>query len=162
MIGLRGPAILADAAIQSDGSTGLFLSDRCAIRRMPTGGDILDPYGDNVAATKPAVDSRLNMAWSRNGPSIRSFVRIDQTCFDRRGGFAPVSLPLVHGTSLRDARVAFLDPAWSCFSVSVTEAGSMSHRTKRWKSGRFLADFVAKVENRTIPKISRKVIFREL
>src|ERR1700694_514140 len=41
--------------------------------------------------------ARLNMARSRTRPSIWSFVRIDQTCFGRSGGFAPVSLPLFQG-----------------------------------------------------------------
>jgi hypothetical protein len=38
--------------------------------------------------------ARLNIARSRTQPSIWSFVRIDQTCLGRSGGFAPVSLPL--------------------------------------------------------------------
>src|SRR5579859_2744147 len=44
--------------------------------------------------------ARLNMARSRARPSIWSFVRIDQTCLGRRGGFAPVSFPLFHGTRM--------------------------------------------------------------
>ena len=44
--------------------------------------------------------ARLNMARSRARPSIWSFVLIDQTCLGRSGGFAPVSLPLFHGTRL--------------------------------------------------------------
>jgi acyl dehydratase len=30
------------------------LPDRCAIRRVPAGGDILDPDGDNITAAKVA------------------------------------------------------------------------------------------------------------
>src|SRR3954449_8655305 len=41
--------------------------------------------------------AKLNMARSRTRPSIWSFVRIDQTCLGRSGGFAPVSLPLFQG-----------------------------------------------------------------
>src|SRR5450631_1376352 len=41
--------------------------------------------------------ARLNIARSRTRPSIWSFVRIDQTCLGRSGGFAPVSLPLFQG-----------------------------------------------------------------
>src|SRR5437879_1450166 len=44
--------------------------------------------------------ARLNMARSRARPSIWSFVRIDQTCWGRSGGFAPVSFPLFHGARL--------------------------------------------------------------
>src|SRR3977135_887749 len=36
-----------------------FLSDRCSIRRAPTGGDILDADGDDVTATKLAVDCQI-------------------------------------------------------------------------------------------------------
>ncbi len=35
--------------------------------------------------------ARLNIARSRTRPSIWSFVRIDQTCFGRRGGFAQLA-----------------------------------------------------------------------
>ena len=44
--------------------------------------------------------ARLNMARSRARPSIWSFVRIDQTCLSRNGGFAPVSFPLFHAARL--------------------------------------------------------------
>src|SRR6201996_668576 len=44
--------------------------------------------------------ARLNMARSRARPSICSFVRIDQTCLGRSGGFAPVNFPLFHGSRL--------------------------------------------------------------
>jgi hypothetical protein len=39
--------------------------------------------------------ARLNIAKSRVRPSTWSLVRIDQTCFGRSGGFAPISLPLL-------------------------------------------------------------------
>ena len=42
--------------------------------------------------------ARLNMAKSRVRPAICSLVRIDQTCFGRRGGFAPINLPLFQGS----------------------------------------------------------------
>jgi len=37
--------------------------------------------------------AKLNIARSRVRPSIWSFVRINQTCLGRSGGFAPVSFP---------------------------------------------------------------------
>jgi 5-aminolevulinate synthase len=42
--------------------------------------------------------AKLNIARSRARPSIWSFVRIDQTCLGRSGGFAPVTSPLFQGT----------------------------------------------------------------
>src|SRR5438105_3987291 len=50
--------------------------------------------------------ARLNMAKSRVRPAICSLVRIDQTCFGRRGGFAPTSLPLFHGSRREDCGMA--------------------------------------------------------
>jgi len=47
------------AQFKSDGPLGFFLSDRCSIRRAPTGGDILDADGDDVTATKLAVDRQI-------------------------------------------------------------------------------------------------------
>jgi Sodium/calcium exchanger protein len=41
--------------------------------------------------------ARLNMARSGVRPSTNNRVLIAQTCFGRRGGFAPISLPLFHG-----------------------------------------------------------------
>jgi hypothetical protein len=47
------------AQFKSDGPTGFLLSDRCAIRRIPTGSDILDPDGDDITAAKLAVDRQI-------------------------------------------------------------------------------------------------------
>jgi hypothetical protein len=51
--------------------------------------------------------ARLNIAKSRVLPSTCNLVRIDQTCFGRRGGFAPVSLPLFQAVRLVVIEVAF-------------------------------------------------------
>src|SRR5579863_7714245 len=93
------------AQFKSDRPARFLLPDGCSIRRA-TGGDILDPNGNDVAATKLAVDCQIEHARSRPRPSIWSFVRMDQTCFGRSGGFAPVSFPLFQGTRL-GAGVAF-------------------------------------------------------
>ncbi len=45
--------------------------------------------------------ARLNIARSRLRSAIWSLVRIDQTCFGRSGGLAPVTLPLFQGMRLR-------------------------------------------------------------
>src|ERR1700692_3516827 len=47
------------AQFKSDGPPGFLLPDRCAIRRVSTGGDILDPDGDDVTAAKLAVDRQI-------------------------------------------------------------------------------------------------------
>jgi hypothetical protein len=47
------------AQLKSDGPPGFLLPDSCAIRRVAAGGDILDPDGDDVAATKLAVDCQI-------------------------------------------------------------------------------------------------------
>jgi hypothetical protein len=44
---------------KSDRPTGFLLSYCCAIRRVPAGGDILDPDGNDVTATKLAVDRQI-------------------------------------------------------------------------------------------------------
>src|ERR1700738_882652 len=44
--------------------------------------------------------ARLNMARSRIRPSNSNRVLIDQTCFGRSGGLAPISLPLFQGVRL--------------------------------------------------------------
>jgi hypothetical protein len=47
------------AQFKSDRPPSFSLPDRCTIRRISTGGDILDPDGDDVAATKFAVDCKI-------------------------------------------------------------------------------------------------------
>src|SRR5450631_2534762 len=47
------------AQFESDRPPGFLLSDRCAIRRISAGSDILDPDGDDVTAAKLAVDRQI-------------------------------------------------------------------------------------------------------
>jgi hypothetical protein len=60
-----GPQIIIDglagllAEFKSDGPPGFLLSDRRAIRCIAAGGDLLDADGNNVAATKLAVDRQI-------------------------------------------------------------------------------------------------------
>src|SRR5712692_1232627 len=63
--------------------------------------------------------ARLNMARSRARPSIWSFVRIDQTCLGRNGGFAPVILP--RALACRTSESSSIGPAWSYSSVAEDE-----------------------------------------
>src|SRR5262249_21169547 len=62
--------------------------------------------------------ARLNIAKSRVRPSTCSLVRIDQTCFGRSGGFAPVSLPLVQDRRLDVIGAHSRCLAWSYSSVT--------------------------------------------
>src|SRR5450631_4378771 len=59
--------------------------------------------------------ARLNIAKSRFRSAIWSLVRIDQTCFGRSGGLAPISLPLFHGTRLGAATGA--EVSLSCMVI---------------------------------------------
>src|SRR5258707_14080831 len=47
------------AQFESDGPSGLLLSDGCAIRRVATRSDIFDPDGDDITATKLAFDNQI-------------------------------------------------------------------------------------------------------
>src|ERR1700731_4882698 len=47
------------AQFEPDRPSSFLLPDGSAIRRIPAGGDILDPDGDDVAATKLAVDCEI-------------------------------------------------------------------------------------------------------
>src|SRR5712664_323766 len=51
------PGLLAQ--FKSDWPPGFLLPDHCAIRRVPAGGDILDPDGDEITAAKLAVDCQI-------------------------------------------------------------------------------------------------------
>jgi hypothetical protein len=55
----RGAQAGLFAQFKSDGPPGFLLSERCAIRRVPAGVDILYRDGDDVTATKLAVDRRI-------------------------------------------------------------------------------------------------------
>jgi hypothetical protein len=47
------------AQFKSDGPPGFLLPDRCAIRRVSASGDIFDPDGDDITATKLTVDCQI-------------------------------------------------------------------------------------------------------
>jgi hypothetical protein len=59
------------------------------------------------ATSASHADNTMVIARSRVRPSICNLVRIDQTCFGRSGGFAPVNLPLFQGTRLNAIGSAF-------------------------------------------------------
>src|SRR5229473_1469064 len=47
------------AQFKSDRPPSFLLSNRCAIRRVAAGGDILDPDSDDITAAKLAVDRQI-------------------------------------------------------------------------------------------------------
>jgi len=47
------------AQFKSDWPSRLLLPNRCAIRRISAGGDILDSDGDDITAAKFAVDCQI-------------------------------------------------------------------------------------------------------
>jgi hypothetical protein len=47
------------AQFKSDGPASFLLSNRCAIRRVAAGGDVLNPDGNDVTAAKLAVDCQI-------------------------------------------------------------------------------------------------------
>src|SRR3979490_951492 len=88
--------------------------------------------------------ARLNMARSRARPSILSFVRIDQTCLGRRGGFVPVTLPLFQGTRVvvaRSCMVILLDYRGreACATGYGIEIRSAFGRMRTWNADRLRA-----------------------
>src|SRR5207244_11139919 len=45
--------------LESDWRPSVRLPGRCAIRRVPAGGDILDPNGDDITAAKLTIDCQI-------------------------------------------------------------------------------------------------------
>src|SRR5713226_1905636 len=64
--------------------------------------------------------AKLNIAKSRVRPPTWSLVRIDQTCFGRSGGFAPISLPLFQGLCSDTVGVEI---SWWCMVCSSIDEG---------------------------------------
>ena len=88
------------AQFKSNRPAGFLLPDRCAIRRVSACGDVFDSDGDDITATELTVDCQIEHGEVASATFDLEFFRIDQTCLGRSGGFAPVSLPLFHGTRL--------------------------------------------------------------
>jgi hypothetical protein len=53
------------AQFKSNRPSGFLLSDRCAIRCVPAGGDILDPQGYDITAAKLAIDRQIERSRGR-------------------------------------------------------------------------------------------------
>ena len=77
----------------------LLLPHGCPVHRVTVWVNVLDPYGHDVTAAKLAVNRQVKQGEVIR-PSNSNRVLIDQTCFGRKGGLAPISLPLFQGVSL--------------------------------------------------------------
>jgi hypothetical protein len=83
------------------------LANRRPIPGISVWGDILHPERDDVATAELAIDGQIEHCQVAQRPSTWSLVRIDQTCFGRSGGFAPISLPLFQGLCLDTVAAEF-------------------------------------------------------
>src|SRR5215475_11356086 len=77
--------------------------------------------------------ARLNMARSRARPSTINRVLMDQTCFGRSGGLAPISLPLFHGVRGRSFEGHSHSQKWSYSSVTENQELARQHARRRKK-----------------------------
>jgi hypothetical protein len=84
--------------LKPDRPTGFLLANCRAIDAYPLGATSSTRSATTSQPRNLLSIARLNIVKSRVRPSICSLVRIDQTCFGRKGGFWPVSLPLFQGS----------------------------------------------------------------
>jgi hypothetical protein len=90
-----------------DGLPGLLLPHRRPTTEYPLGATSSTLRAMTSQPRSLLSMARLNIAKSRVRLSTWSLVRMDQTCFGRSGGFAPVSLPLFQGRRLDVVGTAF-------------------------------------------------------
>src|SRR3977135_4088913 len=103
----RPPGGSALAQFKSDRPPGFPLSDRCAIRRVAAGGDILDPDGDDVTAAKLAVDRQIEHREVANSAFDLELRPDRPDVFGSQRRLCSGQLALVQGTRLRGVGVAF-------------------------------------------------------
>jgi hypothetical protein len=119
------------AQFESDGPSGLLLSDGCAIRRIATSSDIFDPDGDDVTAAKLAVDSQI-----KQGEVASAAFGLELSSGSTRHAWVAVAAlprsacPCSRATVYEASGQHSLDLTWSFSSVTVTEEESMCH----WRS----------------------------
>ena len=92
--------------LKLDWSSRLFLPHRCAIHRIPFGATSSTLTATTSQPRSLLSMAKLNRARSRIRPSTSNRVLIDQTCFGRSGGLAPISLPLFQGVRYEDGEHA--------------------------------------------------------
>ena len=79
------------------GLPGLSLTHRCAVEGDTIRSDILDFEGDNIASAQLAIDRKVEhrqIAYS----VFNSELAVSSRHVRANGGFAPINLPLFHGT----------------------------------------------------------------
>ena len=74
-------------------------------RCVPVWGDVIDPYGHDVTATKLAVDREVEQGEIARSPFELQLRPYRPTWLGRSGGLGPMSLPLFHGSRERAAGV---------------------------------------------------------
>src|ERR1700704_4758901 len=88
------------AQFKSDWPPGFLLSDRCPIRRVPAGGDILDPDGDDITTAKLAVDRQIEHGEVASAAFDLEFRPDRPDVFGSQRWFCPGQLSLVPRHSL--------------------------------------------------------------
>jgi hypothetical protein len=78
---------------KSDRPTGFLLTDRCAIAVYPPAAASSTRMATTSQPAKLTVDRQIEHGESRGAAFDLGFVRIDQTCLGRSGGFAPINCP---------------------------------------------------------------------
>jgi hypothetical protein len=79
-------------------ATCLLLPDCSPVCRIATRRNVIDLERDDIATAQLAVDGEIEQSEVANTTFDWSFVRMDQTCLGRSGGFAPTAFPLFQGT----------------------------------------------------------------
>jgi len=79
---------------------GLLLADRRTLNGVSVWGNVLDFESDDIATTQLAIDGEIEQRQVALAVCHLKLSAIDQTCFGRSGGLAPVNLPLFQGVRL--------------------------------------------------------------
>jgi hypothetical protein len=83
--------------LEANGPSRLSLADASPIDGTAIGCYVSDPQTDDVTSTKFAIDGEVEQREIPETLNNWGRVLTAQTCFGRRGGFAPVILPLFQG-----------------------------------------------------------------
>jgi len=94
----RLPGLFGD--LEPYRSAGLLLADRRTLNGVSVWGNVLDFESDDIATTQLAIDGEIEQRQVALAVCHLKLSAIDQTCFGRSGGLAPVNLPLFQGVRL--------------------------------------------------------------
>jgi len=121
--------------LELDWLTGLLLPDRRTVDGVAIRGNVLYFRVTRSQPRSLLSTAKLNMAKSRVRPPISNRVLIDQTCFGRRGGFAPISFPLFQGARREVCERKLHCRAWSYSSVAEDDEHAPLTTEHRWWIG---------------------------